>query len=329
MCTAVSVTVEGSHYFGRNLDLERSYGERVVVTPRGLWGGHAMIGMAHLREGYPLYYDGVNEKGLCMAGLNFPFSAVYPCGAAEPEREGEEVAPFELIGWVLSRCADLAEARELLAGVRLSGRSFAPDLPLTPLHWLLADATGALVVEPTARGLRLIPDPVGVLTNEPPLEVQLLWLANFMGVSDGPPVNRILPGLELPKVSRGMGGLGLPGDLSSQSRFVRAAFAARHSHWEGGEEERISQFYHVLGAVEQPKGCVRLEDGKLEFTRYSCCISAARGVYSYVTYENRRPTAIALLGHDLDASAPISYPLRDGPRISWEGSGNDNDLECE
>ena len=144
MCTAVSFLTE-HHYFGRNLDLEFSYNETVTVTPRnypfrfrrmGDRPTHfAMIGMAYVADGYPLYYDAVNEKGLCMAGLNFPGNAVYL-----PEAEGKDnVAPFEFIPWVLGQCATVAEAKALLAGINLAAINFSDQLPASPLHWIISD----------------------------------------------------------------------------------------------------------------------------------------------------------------------------------------------
>ena len=89
MCTA-AVYQTKDHYFGRNLDLEYSYQESITIAPRNypfsfrklpeMKTHYAIIGMAYVLEGYPLYYDATNEKGLSMAGLNFPGSAAYsPC----------------------------------------------------------------------------------------------------------------------------------------------------------------------------------------------------------------------------------------------------------
>ena len=110
MCTAATYRTNDS-YFGRNLDLERSYHESVTITPRNFrldfrredpMDSHlAMIGMATVANGYPLYYDATNEMGLSMAGLNFPENAVY-----RPEVDGmDNIATFELIPWILGRCA--------------------------------------------------------------------------------------------------------------------------------------------------------------------------------------------------------------------------------
>ena len=177
MCTAATYC-SGDFYFGRNLDYEFSYGEHVTITPRNypirLHGGaldrhYAMIGMAHIQNDYPLYYDAVNEKGLCIAGLNFVGNAVYP-----PVTQGVASVPqYALIPWLLGTCATVAEARNALARVVVDNTPFAPELPCAQLHWLVADRSGCIVVEATADGLHVYDDPVGVLTNNPPFPQQL------------------------------------------------------------------------------------------------------------------------------------------------------------
>ena len=131
MCTAATYC-SGDFYFGRNLDYEFSYGEHVTITPRNypirLHGGaldrhYAMIGMAHIQDDYPLYYDAVNEKGLCIAGLNFVGNAVYP-----PVTQGVASVPqYALIPWLLGTCANIAEARSALARVVIDGRPLLPS----------------------------------------------------------------------------------------------------------------------------------------------------------------------------------------------------------
>ena len=140
MCTAATYQTK-DFYFGRNLDYERSYGESVVIMPRNrplplrhgaaLGTHYAMIGMAHMQDGFPLYYDAVNEKGLCIAGLNFVGNAVYH----PPMAERENVAQFELIPWLLGRCATLAEARQLLERVNITDTPFCAGLPPSSTGW--------------------------------------------------------------------------------------------------------------------------------------------------------------------------------------------------
>ena len=290
MCTAATYKTK-CFYFGRNLDYERGFGEQVVITPRlfplpmrhlpDLTRHYAMIGMASVQDGYPLYYDAVNEKGLCMAGLNFVRSAVYgPCAPGKAN-----VAQFELIPWLLGRCATAAEARDLLAESRITDDAFLPGLPPARLHWLLADREQCFAVEQTAEGLRVYEDPAGVLTNEPPFPMQLFRLNDYAQLSPQPPENRFSPALPLETYSRGMGAMGLPGDLSSPSRFVRAAFTRLNSRSGDGEAESVSQLLHILGAAAQQRGCCVLEDGACELTLYTSCCNADTGVYYYTTYD--------------------------------------------
>lgn len=321
MCTAATYQTR-DFYFGRNLDYECSYGEQVVVVPRNFpfalrHGGelarhYAMIGMAHVAGGYPLFYDAVNEKGLCIAGLNFVGNAVY----GKPQAGCENIAVFELIPWLLGRCANIAQARAALESLHLTDTPFSPQFPTAQLHWLLAARDGCLTVEATADGLHVYDNPAGVLTNNPPFPMQLFALNNYMQLTPLPPENRF--GLPLGQYSRGMGALGLPGDLSSQSRFVRAAFTRQNSCSGEGEEESVSQFFHILGAVEQQNGCCVLEDGSCEHTIYTSCCNADRGIYYYTTYGNRRITAVRLHGENLDGGELKAYPLRLTQSVFYE-----------
>lgn len=321
MCTSASFNAGDGHYFGRNLDLEVSFGQQVVVMPRAyplrfradgdLPEHRAMIGMAFVSEGYPLYFDAVNEDGLGMAGLNFPGDAAY-FGRAEGRRN---VSPFELIPWVLGSCSSVAEAKDALSEVNLIDEAFSERLPLTPLHWMVADKGSAIVVESTSAGLHVYDDPVGVLTNCPPFPYQMTHLADYMGVSAGMPENRLAPAVDLRAYSRGMGGMGLPGDLSSDSRFVRAAFTRMNAL---PEPDGVTQFFHILGSVEQPMGCCDLGGGRYEYTVYTSCCDTKKGIYYYRTYRNSRITGIDMRSADLDSPELAVFPLREDQDILME-----------
>ena len=322
MCTAAAYQTK-NFYFGRNLDYECSYGEDITVLPRAfslpmrhtqpLERHYAMIGMAHIRDGYPLFYDAVNEKGLCIAGLNFVGNAVY----RKPEAGRRNVAQFELIPYLLGTCANLSEAKTLLSEINLTDTPFCEGMPPAQLHWMLADRTGCVVIEQTADGLHVYDDPAGVLTNNPPFPMQLFALNNYAHLSPKSPENHFSPELPLQCYSRGMGALGLPGDLSSQSRFVRAAFVRANSQSGDGEEESVSQFFHILGAVAQQRGCCALENGAFERTIYTSCCNADRGIYYYTTYENPQITAVGLFREDLDADTLVCYPMQTQLQVRW------------
>ena len=320
MCTAITYQTK-DHYFGRNLDLEYSYSETVTVTPRnypfhfrkmGMMQTHyAMIGMAYVVEDYPLYYDATNETGLSMAGLNFPGNACYH----EIQESRDNVSPFEFIPWVLGQCANLEAAQRLLARLNLAQIPFSEQLPLSPLHWIIADRSGSLVVESMQDGLRIHPDPVGVLTNNPPFDYHMTHLNQFLNLTPKEAASRFSDKLELQPFSKGMGALGLPGDLSSASRFVRAAFVKLNSVSGDTESESISQFFHILNSVAMPRGCVRPGEGEYEITQYTSCCNTDRGIYYYTTYENSQIAAVALHAENLDGRELVRYPLIGGQQI--------------
>lgn len=314
MCTAATYRTK-DFYFGRTLDYEFSYGDEVTVTPRNyplsfrhmrtVNTHYAMIGMAHVAENYPLYYDAVNEKGLGMAGLNFVGNAVY----RETAPRQDNVAQFEFIPWILCQCDSVRQARELLEKINLTNTPFSKDLPLAQLHWLIADRDEAITVESVKDGLHIYENPAGVLTNNPPFNEQMLQLNNYMHLSPKSPENLFSDQLPLSTYSRGMGALGLPGDLSSQSRFVRVAFTKMNAVSGESEHESVSQFFHILGSVDQQRGCCDVGGGKFEITIYTSCCNADRGIYYYTTYDNHQITGVDMHREALDSDRLIRYPL--------------------
>lgn len=314
MCTAISYQTK-DHYFGRNLDLEYSYQETVTITPRNyvfefrtcgrLEQHYAMIGMAYVVDGYPLYYDATNEKGLSMAGLLFAGNACY--GAVQEGKDN--VSPFEFIPWIVAQCADVKEAKTLLKRLNLAEIHFSEQLRLTPMHWMISDKEQSIVVEAVKDGLKIHDNPVGVLTNNPPFEYQMMNLNQYMGLSRKQPQNQFADGLDLKRNSVGMGAVGLPGDLTSASRFVRAAFHKMNSVAGESEAESVNHFFHLLGSVEMLRGSVEVEDGAYDITVYSSCCNTDKGIYYYTTYENRQIVGVDMHREDLEGTSVVSYGL--------------------
>ncbi len=306
MCTAVCCRNEDS-YFGRNLDLERGYGEQVVITPRNyefkmrclppMRSHYAMIGMAAVVRDIPLYFEATNEKGLSMAGLNFPGNAVY----CDLHRDKDNVAPFEFIPWILGQCSTVGEVKHMLDRINLANMNFSEDLPLSPLHWMISDKKSTLTVESVHDGLKIYDNPFEVLTNNPTFDFHFTNMSNYMALDVGPAVSRLKPGLPVKNYSLGMGALGLPGDFSSPSRFVKAFFVKENSLFDEDEKSKVNQFFHILGSVAMPKGCV-LGEGGFEYTRYTSCCNVHKGIYYYTTYGNSEITAVDMRVTDLNGS---------------------------
>lgn len=320
MCTAITYTTN-NHYFGRNLDLEYSYKETITITPRNyefkfrqvgsISNHYAIIGMAYVTENFPLYYDAINEKGLGMAGLNFPVNADYK----KIEVGKNNIAPFEFIPYILSQCSNIEEAKKLLKSINIVKIDFSDELPVSPLHWIIADKEKSITVESVKDGLKIYDNPVGVLTNNPTFDIQLFNLNNYMSLSTEQPINNFSNKLNLETYSRGMGAIGLPGDLSSASRFVKATFTKMNSKSGDSESESISQFFHILESVYQQRGCVHMGEEKYEITIYSSCCNMDKGIYYYTTYENNQISGIDMNKENLDNSELISYNLIKGQQI--------------
>lgn len=316
MCTGISFHAK-DHYFGRNLDLERSYNERVVITPRNfkldmrhkesLNTHYAMIGMATVINDYPLYYEATNEKGLSMAGLNFPQNADY-----KPYEENKDnISPFELIPWLLGQCSNIDEVKELLDKMNLVNTNFSEQLSLSPLHWIISDQKESITVESVKDGLKVYDNPYGVLTNNPTFDYHMMNMNNYMHLHEGPSTNQLSNQYTFDNYSLGLGAFGLPGDFSSTSRFVRATYVKSKSVVKESEKENVNQFFHILRSVAMPLGCVLAKNGEFEYTRYSSCCNTNKQIYYYTTYYNSSITSIHMHDVDLDSQNLFIYDLNE------------------
>ena len=313
LCTAISVTVK-DNYFGRNLDFEFSFGEKVIITSRNfnfsfrngkkIEKHYAIIGMGIERKGFPLYFDATNEAGLSAAGLNFPYSAKY----TEEKADACNVASFELIPWILTQCISVKDAVRLLDNMNITNEAFDEMLKPSPLHWIIADKFEAVAVEQTKDGIRVFKSPVGVLTNNPPFDMQMFNLTNYMSATAEEAKNMFSDKVDLRPYSKGMGGLSLPGDLSSASRFVKTSFLKLNSVFGNTESEIVNQFFHILYSVYQIRGAVKAGE-KYEITHYTSCCNTDKGIYYYTTYGNSGINAVSLSEENLEDDKLKCYDL--------------------
>lgn len=324
MCTCITYKT-GDVYFGRNLDLEYRFGEKVVITPGkfrltfqmmpDLKEHYAMIGMASVQGGYPLYAEAVNEKGLGMAGLNFPGNAVY----RRAEKGKVNAAPYELIPWILGGCETTDQARALLEKVNIVDLPFSKELPSAPLHWMIADMERAIVLESVSDGIHIYDNPYGVLTNNPPFPYYQYQLGYYRSLSGKGKENLFFAGrLDEPAYGQGLGAVGLPGDFSPASRFVKAAFLKWNSVSGEDEMSSVSQFFHILDGVAMVRGAVVTEEERYDITTYSCCVNVNRGIYYYKTYENSRIQAVRLTEKNHDEKSLSVFELQEEQNVNWK-----------
>lgn len=310
MCTTVTWESEGRHFVGRNLDFEVSYGQKPVVTPRNyifkfrnglcMKNHLAIIGMAAVAEGFPLYFDATNEKGLSVEGLMFK-TAKY-----SPQRGEGCFASFELIPYLLGTCENVKEAEGLLKKIKVTDEAFSPSFPPSPLHWMICDQKECITVEVEEGAVKVYANPVGVLTNCPDFGKQLFNLNNYPTLSPKDPTDSFSSSYPLSSYSRGMGTRALPGGLDSESRFVRVAFSALNASKEKDEKKAISQFFHILRTVCQIKGLDEVENG-FEYTIYTSCVDMDKCIYRFMTYEEFEIKEADLYSCDLNLESLVEF----------------------
>lgn len=308
MCTSIAYRTS-DFYFGRNMDIEGHFDEQIVVAPRNFnfnfkymsqaTNQYAIIGMARVKSLYPLYADGVNERGLCACALSFHKSAGYK---NKPVKDKVNLTSYEVIPYILSSFESVKEVKEKLANLVILDDCFDEKTPSTPLHWMIADENESITLESTKDGVKIYDNPVGVLTNEPIFPTQLRALEKYAHLT--PYDNN--EGAD----SLGLGLYGLEGDFSSVSRFIRASMLKKYSVTDFSAHESLSMMLRLLYSVAPIKGSVRSLQEKLHYTVYTSIINASKGIYYYTTNENMQLNKALLSNADLDTQYLQVYPLK-------------------
>ena len=322
MCTCLTLKTD-DFYFGRNLDLEYRFNESVVVTPRNyefkLKNGdsfktlYSIIGMATVMDDYPFYAEASNEEGLCMAGLYFPGNAFF----FDPKENKVNIAPFELIPYFLGNYKSVKEIKKMISDLNITNIAYCENMPVTELHYMISDKDESIVIEQMKDGLHVYENKLGVLTNNPPFNYQLMNLNNYLNLSNRYPDNKFSDKLDLNPLGVGFGSIGLPGDNSPQSRFVRMTFNKFNSRCDGDLNSSVSQFFHLLDSVSMVQGTVITKANMEDITTYSCCINVTKGIYFYKTYNNNQLTAIKLNKENMNNDKLSVYPLIEEQQINY------------
>lgn len=328
MCTALTLTTkEGHHLFGRNMDIEYSFNQAVTLVPRNFSyenvvtdkedkTKYAMIGMGTIVEDHPLFAEALNEKGLACAGLNFPGYAYWEEGVVEGKTN---IPPYDFILWILSNFETIKELKLALQDVNLVSKRFRDSIPLPTLHWIVADKSGeCIIIEKTKERLSVFDNKVGVLANAPTFDWHITHLHQYMGESTTQPSDTKWGDQELKPLGQGMGGIGLPGDFSSPSRFVKVAFLRSNAVLGDAKYSGISEFFHILNSVAMVRGSVVTPNEQNDITQYTCCMCQEAGVYYYNTYNNNQINVIDMNKEDLDSPHIKVFTYRDELAMNYE-----------
>lgn len=277
MCTSIAFR-QKDLYFGRNMDLDYNFGERIVATPRrfllkslGNKEHLGFIGTATLVDGYPLYADVMNEKGLCIAGLNFYEKAYYrsPC-------EGKTNVPaFDFIAFVAAKFSSVEDFTKEFEKINITDQAFSEKIPCPTLHWMVSDNISSVVIESSKKGINLYKNPLDVMTNLPEFQEQL-------------------ESYEKMKSEEGSAPADFPVMLSSSSRFLRMAHFLGNDFKKTDPNSIISHVFHLLDTVAVPDASVKVQNGNYHKTTYSICLDTLNKRYYIRTYENSRISCVQL-----------------------------------
>lgn len=309
MCTAINVKLHDT-YFGRNLDLDYFFDSRVIIVPRNykinfkkeepILSHYAMMGVGMVIDDYPLFADVINEKGLSIAGLNFPFNAKY----YQYNDQKKNLAAYELVLYLLATCRNIRQVKDELSKINVLDEDFSPSIKLTPLHFLISDTNTSIVLETTKDGMKVYDNKYNILTNNPPFQYQLEYLSKFNRLTNQSVDPATISLSSQLFYSYGSGGYGLPGDYSSASRFIKANFVKNYLVPSNEELENVRSFFSVLDSVYMPYGSIKTTVG-YEHTRYTTCYNLSRGILYYKTYENPNINEIIMSKYNLDNSSLI------------------------
>ena len=310
MCTGVRFSDDkGNMFFGRNLDWSNGYGEKVTITPREfsynspfLGEMHskegAIIGMAIIEEGIPLYFDCCNEAGLGVAGLNFPHYAKYEKDAVEGKTN---IAAWEFPLYIVMNFSSVEDVKAALPEMAIVSKPINEKYPVSELHFMIADGKQSIVVEYTERGMEIFDNDVDILTNQPGYNWHQENLRNYMNLYPRMPKEVKWNKATMKPFGSGALMRGLPGDYTSTSRFVRAAYLNTHYPVKTTEEENVSRLFHTLASVAMIDGAGEMAGGRSEITIYVGGYSAASKTYYYSLYEDLALTAVSLEDYNLDS----------------------------
>jgi choloylglycine hydrolase len=327
-CTGVCLQAQdGSIVYARTLEFGADLQSQVLFLPRGYqtigttasgspgltWKArYAAVGMN--AYDHDIFADGVNEQGLAAGIFYFPGYAGYQ--KVTPQDESQSIAPWELVTWMLTNFATVEEIKAALPSIKVAAVPYGNKNDVPPLHYTARDASGgSLVIEYVDGELHTYDNPIGVITNSPTFDWHQTNLRNYVNLStvNASPVS--IDGVTLAPFGQGSGLVGLPGDFTPPSRFVRAVALSQDALPGEDAEDTVKVAFHVLDSFDIPRGAVRPPAGSnepLEYTQWTSASDLKNRKYYFHTYDDRRVRSVSLEEFNLDATEPTTFPLNDG-----------------
>ena len=322
-CTGIALTAtDGSRVVARTVEWAASPMQcGYVVVPRGYQlqslTPEGQDGLSFTsRYGYvgiwteyeAIVVEGVNEKGLSAGLFFFPNYGKYP--DFDAAKKSSTLSDMQLVSWILSQFSTIDEVKEAISGVRVAGL----DSRIGTVHWRISEPGGRVVVlEFTGGEPHFYENPLGVLTNSPGFEWQLSNLNNYVNLVPGAAPQQPFGGIELAPFGAGSGFLGLPGDITPPSRFVRAAFYQSTAPVQSTAFQAVLQGFQILNNFDIPVG-VEFAEGKIpadipSATQWTSVTDITHGIIYFRTMYNSAIRSIDLNKINFSQAAYKAVPL--------------------
>jgi choloylglycine hydrolase len=330
-CTGITIKPkDGSIIFARTLEFGMDLKSNILIVPRGKeFVGTATGDKVGLRWkakygivgtnafDLPVIVDGLNEKGLHVGLFYFPGFAKYQ--EMKAEDLAKTLAPWELGSFLLGTCADVKEAVVAAKSVRV-GAVVQKDMGFVPpVHFIVTDASGkSVVLEYIGEELKVHANPLGVMSNSPTFDWHMTNLSNYVTMSDKNVEKIDLGGKEIKGLGQGSGMLGLPGDFTPPSRFVRAVAFSKTTLPVEKAKDGVLQAFHILNQFDIPKGSARGIDQGKEVSDYTLWTSAAdlkNLRYYFRTFDNSRIRMVDMKAVGLDAKEISTISMKGEEQI--------------
>jgi len=246
---------------------------------------YCFIGIGQELDGDLGFFDGVNEVGFAAAALYFAGYAHYD--TIQNLKDREQIASIDFLHYILGRCADIDDLRQLLKNLSIVGVEDPVTQTVAPLHWMAVDRSGkCAVIEQTDRGLEVMTNPIGVMANSPDFQWHKTNLRNYMEASPYQSEVATWEDDRLTPFGQAGGTQTLPGGYTSPERFVRTAYLKSFIPTPQSRMEAIVSCFHVMESVTIPKGAVVTSRNSYDYTKYTAFINTATSEYFFKTYDN-------------------------------------------
>lgn len=296
MCTAMTLqSLSNELFFGRTMDFSYDIKPQLYILPSSyVWynslnykqikNPYRFIGLGQELDGILGFFDGVNEKGFAAASLYFAGYAQYN---ENIDIETQPIASIDFLHYILGRCALVSELSNLLKESQIVGVPDPVTKTIAPLHWIVTDRSGACaVIEPSNKGLGVINNPIGVMSNSPDFQWHMTNLRNYIEASPKQSEKVLFDNITLSPFGQAGGTTPLPGGFTSPERFVRTAYLKAHVPKPRDSREAIAACFHIMESVSIPKGAVLTSRNTYDYTKYTAFINTSTCEYYYKNYDD-------------------------------------------